>query len=334
LSDGCIANLQADLRAARNRLNERMAVRESHIKRGAPPPLNALRTFEAFARHGSMTRAADELCVTHGAVSRQIAALQTALGVTLLSGPRHALALTSAGRDLAERLTQAFGVIDDAVAEVRQSAPREIEISCLGTFALKWLIPRLPEFLAMHPEVRVRLSESYASVDFRRDRFDGAIRILEPDDRPARAEATRFLDQHQGPVGAPQLMATFPTLEALATAPRLRSATFRRAWGAWGALAGLDLPPAPVEREFAHNHSLAEAAVSGLGVAIAPWAFVAPDIESGRLAAPFGFVERPSFFAFLRPEGRRDAAVDAFRDWLVAEGRRSPPPIPWTGPGG
>jgi DNA-binding transcriptional LysR family regulator len=153
--------------------------------------------------------------VTHGAVSRQIAALQTALGVTLLSGPRHALALTSAGRDLAERLTQAFGVIDDAVAEVRQSAPREIEISCLGTFALKWLIPRLPEFLAMHPEVRVRLSESYASVDFRRDRFDGAIRILEPDDRPARAEATRFLDQHQGPVGAPQLMATFPTLEAL-----------------------------------------------------------------------------------------------------------------------
>ena len=78
-----------------------------------------------------------------------------------------------------------------------------------------------------------------------------------------------------------------------------------------------------------------EAAIAGLGVGIAPWAFVAPDVMAGRLAAPFGFVERPSRFVFLRPEGRKDAAVDAFRDWLVAEGSRSPsPPIPWTNPGG
>ncbi len=90
-----------------------------------------------------------------------------------------------------------------------------------------------------------------------------------------------------------------------------------------------------MEREFAHNHSLVEAAIAGLGVGIAPWAFVAPDVMAGRLAAPFGFVERPSRFVFLRPEGRKDAAVDAFRDWLVAEGSRSPsPPIPWTNPGG
>jgi len=76
---------------------------------------------------------------------------------------------------------------------------------------------------------------------------------------------------------------------------------------------------------------LVEAAASGMGVAIAPWAFVAPDIAAGRLAAPFGFVERPSRFVFLRPSGRRDAAVDAFRDWLVEEGRISPEPVPWKG---
>ncbi|WP_292071442.1 LysR substrate-binding domain-containing protein [Brevundimonas sp. UBA7534] len=305
------------------------------MKRAAPPPLNALRTFEAFARHGSMTRAAEELCVTHGAVSRQVAALQASLGVALVGGPRHALALTDAGRELAERLTPAFGMVDEAVARVRHGATREIEISCLGTFAMKWLIPRLPAFLESHPEVRVRLSESYLPVDFRRDRFDGAIRILEREERPVRAEITRFLGQHQGPVGAPDVMAGFATPAALAAAPRLRSATFRQAWSAWGDLAGLELGPAAVEREFAHNHSLVEAAVSGLGVAIAPWAFVAPDIETGRLAAPFGFVERPSFFALLRPEGRKDGAVDAFRDWLVEEGRRSPPPpIPWTDPAG
>ena len=301
----------------------------------APPPLNALRTFEAFGRHRSMTRAAAELCVTHGAVSRQIAALQASLGLALVTGPRHALTLTDAGVQLAERLTPAFGAIADAVAGARNSATREIEISCLGTFALKWLIPRLPAFLEAHPEVRVRLSESYAAVDYRRDRFDGAIRILDPDQVHSRTEATLFLAQHQGPVGSPAVMAGLSTLEAVAGAPRLHSASFRRAWPAWSELAGVTLPPATVDREFAHNHSLVEAAISGLGVAIAPWAFVAPDVIAGRLAAPFGFVERPSRFVFLRPEGRKDAAVDAFRDWLVAEGERSPPPpIPSTGPGG
>lgn len=305
------------------------------MKRAAPPPLNALRTFEVFARHRSMTRAADELCVTHGAVSRQIAVLQASLGVVLVSGPRHALTLTEAGLALADRLTPAFGAIEDAVQATRQGSAREIEISCLGTFALKWLIPRLPGFLAAHPEVRVRMSESYAPVDFRRDRFDGAIRIVEPDVIHPRAEATRFLDHHQGVVGAPSLMAALPDLEAVSGATRLRSATFRQAWASWAELAGVELAPAVEEREFAHNHSLVEAAISGMGVAVAPWLFVAPDVLAGRLAAPFGFVKRPSWFAFLRPEGRRDAAVDAFRDWLVAEGERSPPPpIPSTGPGG
>lgn len=254
--------------------------------------------------------------------------------MTLVTGPRHALTLTEAGTQLAERLSPAFGAIADAVEGVRQGVAREIEISCLGTFALKWLIPRLPGFLEAHPEVRVRLSESYAAVDYRRDRFDGAIRIVEPDQVHARTESTRFLAQHQGPVGAPALMAKLPTLEAVAQAPRLRSATFRQAWPVWSELVGVASPKATTEREFAHNHSLVEAAVAGLGVAIAPWAFVTPDVVEGRLAAPFGFVERPSWFAFLRPEGRRDAAVDAFRDWLVAEGERSPPPpIPSTGPG-
>src|SRR5690606_2623258 len=109
-----------------------------------------------------------ELCVTHGAVSRQIAALQASLGATLVSGPRHALTLTETGQALADRLTPAFAAIAEAVDAARAAA-REIEISCLGTFALKWLIARLPDFLETHPEVRVRLSESYAPVDFRRD---------------------------------------------------------------------------------------------------------------------------------------------------------------------
>ncbi len=301
----------------------------------SPPPLNALRAFEAFARHGGMTAAAAELCVTHGAVSRQVAALQEHLGVVLVVGPRHRLTLTPAGGELAAQLTRAFGTIGAAVEAARNDRRREIEISCLGTFALKWLIPRLPSFMAAHPEVRVKVSESYATIDFGRHSADGAIRILNPGPTPKRQEATSFLKQFQGPVGSPELVGAALSIEAMGRMPRLHASTFRESWAVWGDLVGVSLPAPSLEREFQHNNSMIEAAAAGMGVAIAPWAFVAPDVMSGRLTAPFGFAERPSRFVFLRPEGRPDPSVDAFRDWLVAEGEVSPgPPIPSTDPGG
>lgn len=230
------------------------------------------------------------------------------------------------GAELAQRLSAAFTAIGDAVAVARAGDHREIEISCLGTFAMKWLIPRLSGFLAAHPHIRVRVSESYAAVDFRRDRFDGAIRIFEPGATARGAEATPFLNQYQGPVGAPHLVDAGVDVETFGRLPRLYATTFRESWRVWQELAGVVLPPAPVTREFAHNHSMIEAAAAGMGVAVVPWAFVAPDIAAGRLVAPYGFAERSSRFVFLRPAGRTDAAVDAFRDWLVAEGSASPAP--------
>jgi len=305
------------------------------MKSAAPPPLNALRAFEAFARHGGMTAAAAELCVTHGAVSRQVAALQDHLGVALVVGPRHRLTLTPAGAELAARLSVAFATITDAVDAARRDERREIEISCLGTFALKWLIPRLPGFMALHPEIRVKVSESYAVVDFAKGRIDGAIRIFNPGQEAKRQEITPFLPQYQGPIGAPDVTPPGMTIEAMGQLPRLHASTFRESWMVWSDLVGVRLPTTHQSREFQHNNSMIEAAAAGMGVAIAPWAFVAPDIVTGRLVAPFGFAERPSKFVFLRPEGRPDASVDAFRDWLVAEGSVSPsPPIPSTGPAG
>lgn len=303
------------------------------MKSAAPPPLNALRAFEAFARHGGMTAAAAELCVTHGAVSRQVAALQGHLGVTLVAGPRHRLTLTPAGAELAARLSGAFSTIADAVEAARRDERREIEISCLGTFALKWLIPRLPGFMALHPEIRVKVSESYAPVDFAKAPLDGAIRIFNPGQTAKRQEITPFLAQYQGPVGAPSVTPAGLTIEAMGRLPRLHASTFRESWTVWSELVGVRLPALPQSREFQHNNSMIEAAAAGMGIAIVPWAFVAPDIQAGRLVAPFGFAERPSQFVFLRREGRPDPSVDAFRDWLVAEGTVSPgPPIPSTGP--
>jgi DNA-binding transcriptional LysR family regulator len=278
-----------------------------------------------------MTSAARELAVTHGAVSRQVAALQAALGVDLVEGPRHRLALTVAGRRLAEELTPAFAAIRRSVEAVRLAGQVEIEVSCLGTLAMKWLIPRLQGFLDAHPEVRVRLSESYDRVDFRRDGFDAAIRIFDLGETAPGCEVSEIMPQAQGLVAAPAVAPPGSRWSDLAGLPRLRSATFRESWRVWSDLSGVTLGPAAVEREFGHNHSMIEAAVSGLGLAVAPWAFVAPDLAAGRLTAPFGFVRRSARFVFLRPADRRSPAVDAFRDWLVAEGAATVQPEP-SGP--
>src|SRR5690606_19634361 len=156
----------------------------------------------------------------------------------------------------------AFTTIADAVEAARRDPRREIEISCLGTFALKWLIPRLSGFMAAHPDIRVRFSESYAPIDFFRSSADGAIRIFDPGPPPDRQEATPFMSQYQGPVGAPALVPPGITLEAMGRLPRLRASTFRESWRIWSDLVGVRLPAASQEREFQHNNSMIEAAVA------------------------------------------------------------------------
>src|SRR5688572_21842657 len=107
------------------------------------PPLTALRAFEAFARRGRMTLAADELCVTHGAVSRQIRSLEEAVGLQLTEGPRHKLKLTEAGQRLAAALSGAFDQMEAALDGLKHDGHVELHLSCVGTLAIRWLIPRL-----------------------------------------------------------------------------------------------------------------------------------------------------------------------------------------------
>lgn len=292
----------------------------------AAPSLTALRAFEAFARHGSMTAAAAELCVTHGAVSRQVRLLQDQMGMALIAGPRNRPVLTEAGRTLADGLAEPFAAIRRAVATARAGGPRRIEVSCLGTFAMKWLIPRLSGFMAAHPEVTVQVSESHAPVDFRRQSCDAAIRILDHDTPSQEWTVTRFLPNAQGAVCAAAAARPDVTPADLFALPRLFSSTYPNAWRIWAEARGERLPLPTAEREFAHNHSLVEAVAAGLGAAVAPYAFVAPDLDAGRLAAPFGFIRQPSDFALLRPQGVHDALLDAFAGWLVEEGRRTPAP--------
>ncbi len=145
------------------------------------PSLNALRTFEAVARLGRMTAAADELCVTHGAVSRQVRALQDELGAALFEdGARQALRLTPAGRSLAAALTPSLDRIAEAVEAVSPSSAPVLDVSCLSTFAMRWLIPRLHRFHARHAGIDVRLSTVSHEVRIERERYDVVIGVEDP----------------------------------------------------------------------------------------------------------------------------------------------------------
>lgn len=290
------------------------------------PSLTGLRAFEAFARLGSMTAAGAELCITHGAVSRQVHALEAQLGVRLVAGPRHELRLTEAGRTLAGALTPALDMIAGGLPGAGPDT--ELVISCLGTFAMKWLIPRLPRFLERQPGVRVRIVESHSAADFSQGGLHAAIRI-ERDPTPEGVRATPFMAHHHGPVLAPELLAEVGgDLQRVLALPRLHSETFREAWEAWAGHSGVALPPVATDREFEHNSYMLEAAAAGLGVAVTAWAFAAPDIERGRLVAPFGFAPVKDRYLFLRPRLAENPVAEAFGAWLKDEAARSPAPPP------
>jgi DNA-binding transcriptional LysR family regulator len=289
------------------------------------PPLNALRAFEAFGRRGRMTLAADELCVTHGAISRQIRQLEDHLGVALTEGPRNRLALTETGLTLAQALTQALDQIEAALPQ--PAGDGTLVVSCLPTFAMKWLIPRLPDFVAAHPEIPVRIVESNGPFDFRADGVDLAIRMRLPHAPPSPdADVAPFLKHAVGPVASPGLAAQVHDLESLAKLPRLHTRTFLESWAEWEAAAGLILPPATVNRQFDHYFYMLEAAAAGLGVALSPFAFVENDLAAGRLVAPLGLVPGQAEVCALTPRGRASRAARRFRDWLVAQGAATPAP--------
>lgn len=294
------------------------------------PSLKSLQAFEAFARAGSMVRAADELCVTHGAVSRQVKALERQLGAALLAGPRHALVLTPAGRELAASLAAAFDRI--AAGLPGAEAGETLVVSAPGTFAMKWLIPRLAGFVEAHPGIQVRIIEDGGPVDFGQGGVQAAIRPHRGAAPPG-VKATPFLDHAFGPVLSPALFgAAGGDAARLLRLPRLHAETFAEGWAHWAAAAGVALPPAAAERSFEHNSYMIEAAAAGLGAAVTAWAFAQSDIESGRLVAPWGFRPLATRFTLLRPALAGHPAAERFAAWLAAEGRRARRPPTATMP--
>lgn len=284
------------------------------------PSLNALRAFEAMARNGRVTLAAEELNVTHSAVSRQVKALEATLGVRLFTGPKNRLELTAAGRDLLPALTEAFDQIAGAVRRVRAGG-EDLHIAVNASLSVKWLIPRLASFQAAHPDVRLHLSELAPHATSHRG-AQAVVRIV-PLSRLSDPNCTPFIRNALGVVMSPA-MAERCHGDPL-KAPRLAAVTHPEAWPIFAEHAGIELPPAS-ERPFAHIHFAMDAALAGLGAAVVSWPLCVNEVQAGQLAAPLGFVRSGSVFAMLTAPGAESRALDRFKAWLVAEGEKTPEP--------
>jgi LysR family glycine cleavage system transcriptional activator len=291
-----------------------------NLTSSALPSLNALRAFEAMARTGRATLAAEELSVTHSAVSRQVKALEAALGVRLFQGPKHRLTLTPAGQDLLPRLTWAFDEIAAAVRQLRSDG-EDLHIAVNASLSVKWLIPRLSDFAQRHPEIRLHLEELASQATSHRG-AEAVVRIA-PAARLADPLVTTFIPNHTGPVMTPSLAERYAA-DPLA-APRLTAHSHPQGWAIWAAMAGFELAPAP-EQPFPHVHFALDAVLAGLGVAIMSWPLVAEEIAEGRLVAPLGFRRSESAFALLAAPGAESRPLAAFRRWLVDQGAKTPPP--------
>ncbi len=284
------------------------------------PSLNALRAFEAMARTGRATIAAEELHVTHSAVSRQVKALEAAMGVRLFSGPKHRLVLTPAGQELLPALSRAFDEIATAVRRLRSDG-EDLHLAVNASLSVKWLIPRLADFAARHPEIRLHLEELAPQATAHRG-AQAVVRIT-PAARLSDPLVTAFIPNHIGPVMTPAMAERYAG-DPLA-APRLAAQSHPQGWAIWAEVAGFELPPAP-EQPFAHVHYALDAALAGLGVAIMSWPLVAEEIAEGRLVAPLGFRRAESAFALLAAPGAESRALATFRKWLVEQGAKTPTP--------
>lgn len=309
------------------------------MKHRKPLPVAALRAFEAAARHGRLTAAAEELSVTHGAVSRHVSHLEALLGTPLFEGPRNRPRLTAEGRVFGTALTAAFDQIDDAVRIIAKGDDTLLDVACLSTLAMRWLIPRLHDFTTRHPRYDVRLATDDRSP---RTTVDARITILSPDSGLPDG-CTPLFDEQLGMVLTPALAATVsatiskrPDGPALWDLPRLESRTRPQVWQEWFRLLEDSSHPAPfparptapaATRMFDHLHMTLEAALTGLGMAVAPWHLVATDVTAGRLVAPLGF--RPSGYRYVvRTDRPGRPKISHFIQWLQDQAATdSPPPV-------
>ncbi|SPA18809.1 putative transcription regulator, LysR family [Cupriavidus taiwanensis] len=288
--------------------------------------LGWIRFFEAAARHESFARAAEELHLTHGAVSRQIRQLEDTLGVALFERRNRGVFLTEAGRSLFAAATQSMEGLAAAAARIRtQPAGRALVLSCEPTIAMRWLIPRLPRFAARHPDIPLHLMAAGGPIDFARSGADLALRRNDFA-FDARWHAREVVQERVGPVCRPQ------AAEGAAVATvRLHTRTRPEAWQRWQAACPDDAARLRLDGDawYEHFYLSLQAAAAGLGWAMASQLMAADEIADGRLAAPSGFAPDGSAYHLLSPAPfEHDTRRLALLAWLRECAQATFAPLP------
>ncbi|WP_395773737.1 LysR substrate-binding domain-containing protein [Agrobacterium pusense] len=279
-------------------------------------PLNGLRAFEASARHLSFTRAAIELCVTQAAVSQQVKGLEKRLGVALFQRLPRGLKITAEGEALLPTVTSSFDQMATTLDRIEAGQVRELLfLGVVGTFAVGWLLPRLQAFQKRHPFIDIRVSTNNNRVDMAAEGLDFAIRFGQGSWHGT--DAFRLFDAPLSPLCTPKLAETLKAPADLMEATLLRSYRADE-WSSWFAAAGVT-PAAQVNAGIVFDTSLGmmEAALQGLGVALAPPSMFSRHLASGAVVQPFPVTISLGSYWLTRLQSKPPTpAMQVFSDWL------------------
>jgi LysR family glycine cleavage system transcriptional activator len=298
------------------------------MERRRLPPLNALRAFEAAARHLNFSRAADELAVTPGAVSQQIQNLEDYVGASLFKRTPKGLLLTDAAQTALPALREAFDRLAEAASLLTAAVDgRRLTVSVAPSFAAKWLVPRLGKFEAAHPQVDVWLSADMEVVDFALGEIDLAIRYGAG--RYPGLEVVKLMSETVIPVASPELLEINPINEPADLANHILlhdgspdADDSCPDWSMWLAARGVKGVDGARGPRFNQSSLVIEAAAGGRGVALAKRALAQADLDSGRLIAPLLQDATAVDFAYfaVHPKAKgRLPQVKAFVSWITAE---------------
>ena len=292
------------------------------------PSITALQAFEAAARLGSFTRAAEELNLAQSAISRQVRGLEDHLGARLFDLIRQRIVLTQAGRSFVEEVRPVLANLRASCARVSAQAEgvQLIEMATLPTFCSRWLIPRLPGFYAQNPRASVNFTSKFDPFSFDAEPFDLAIHFGKPDWPDA--EMHHLFDERMVAICSPAFKQKHHVRsdKDLAAAPKLHLSLRRTAWPDW--CQQLSMPSANAYRGRLYDQfsMLTEAAAAGLGAALVPDLFVEEELRTGKLViASNAAIESDSGYYLAIPQNRPTAeVVELFRDWILGEAGKTP----------
>lgn len=286
------------------------------------PPLHALQGFVAAARNGNLSRTAEAMHLTVSALSHQIRGLEERIGTPLFVRNARGVTLTPDGEQLFQRIAPHLSAIEDALRPYRARRDDVLTLTLMPSFAASWLLPRLPRFIAAHPQIEINMQSSVDLVDFERVLTVDAGLRYGPGRWPGLL-AVHLFDDWVTPVASPALIERLgrPTLETLADFPLLGAPGGR--WSQWFEHFGGTTPRRFVAT-FDDSETLHRAATEGLGVGLGRMSLLRPTIDSGRLLRLFDEHLPAEFAHYLvyPPRSQNHAGLTIFRDWVLAEAGR------------